>query len=231
MELVIKVKNAKTAADTWVGQEIQPGDYYEIQSNEKQQWQNDAQVLSDIEKGNLVVNDGYIDLFPDDGILRLEAETDSPWVLFSDSSFHSKTVKDAISEAADQCRGIVGFSLTWSFSKQGYYYSDVTMDYQGVSSGSRPVVVPFDVKLRGISFSNSSSNADADVTIEYGHNKPPVIMKVRGAKTVFLVEDVVINQGSLLTVWLQNKGIPAENALVEIYAQVISEEYKNFQTK
>lgn len=57
-----KFKNNKQNVDTWVGQEIQPGSYYEIQAFELSKWQNDSKVLADIGSGNGIINDGSVDI-------------------------------------------------------------------------------------------------------------------------------------------------------------------------
>lgn len=57
-----RVKNAKQAADSWTGQQIEPGEYYTIESFELGRWQNDAKVIVDIALGNLIMNDGTSDI-------------------------------------------------------------------------------------------------------------------------------------------------------------------------
>lgn len=57
-----RFKNNKVAADVWVGQEIQPGAYYEIQVLELHRWQNDSKVLTDVGSGDGVMNDGTADI-------------------------------------------------------------------------------------------------------------------------------------------------------------------------
>jgi hypothetical protein len=59
---MVQVKNNKQTVDTWCGMEIQPASYYTIQDIELSQWQNNSKVLSDIGAGNLIVNDGSIDI-------------------------------------------------------------------------------------------------------------------------------------------------------------------------
>jgi len=51
------VKNNLAIAKTWCGQEIQPGDTYEIQSSELLRWQNDSTVLIDIANEDLLILD------------------------------------------------------------------------------------------------------------------------------------------------------------------------------
>jgi len=60
MSKIVQVKNAKVTSDVWAGQTIAPGEYYSIISLE--QWQNDIKVFTDVANGNLVVNDGSVDI-------------------------------------------------------------------------------------------------------------------------------------------------------------------------
>lgn len=57
-----KFKNNKETPDSWVGQQIQSGEYYEIQTFELFKWQNDSKVLSDIGSGYGIMNDGTADI-------------------------------------------------------------------------------------------------------------------------------------------------------------------------
>jgi hypothetical protein len=59
---MIKFKNNKADVDTWCGQEIQPTEYYEIQSSELSKWQNDSKVLSDIGSADGIINNGTDDV-------------------------------------------------------------------------------------------------------------------------------------------------------------------------
>jgi len=57
-----KFKNCKEEIDTWCGMEIQPGTYYEIETTELFNWQNNSKVLSDIASGSGVINNGTNDI-------------------------------------------------------------------------------------------------------------------------------------------------------------------------
>lgn len=56
-----RVKNNTQTADSWAGQQIEPGEYYTIQDTELLRWQNDAKVLESILDSSLVFNDGDSD--------------------------------------------------------------------------------------------------------------------------------------------------------------------------
>lgn len=49
------IKNTDTVTQTYLGQEIQPSAYYQIQVQESQAWANSSSVLTDIASGLLVV--------------------------------------------------------------------------------------------------------------------------------------------------------------------------------
>lgn len=53
--MAIYAKNADTVAHSWVGMEIQPGNYYALEALEEAKWANDSQVLTDIGNGTLVI--------------------------------------------------------------------------------------------------------------------------------------------------------------------------------
>ncbi len=58
MPRIVKVKNDSGSTDTWVGQQIADGAYYELQATEIVPWSADTKVFDDIGTGNLVVNKG-----------------------------------------------------------------------------------------------------------------------------------------------------------------------------
>lgn len=60
--MIKKIKNADGTLHTWVGQEIQPGDYYQIQPIEEFAWANNSDLLTSISIGHAIVNDGTNDL-------------------------------------------------------------------------------------------------------------------------------------------------------------------------
>lgn len=57
-----KIKNTTAEAITWVGQEIQPDEYYTIQPSEAHRWANNSILLSAIGAGDAIVNDGTSDI-------------------------------------------------------------------------------------------------------------------------------------------------------------------------
>ena len=58
---IIKIKNAKTASDVWVGQTIEPDEYFSIPSQTLINWQENTKVFDNVASKELVVNNGDID--------------------------------------------------------------------------------------------------------------------------------------------------------------------------
>lgn len=207
MILTIRMKNATTSPKSWVGQEIQPGDYYQIQSQEKEAWENDSQVLSDITAGNLVVNDGQNDLFPDDGIQRLQAEAESERILFKSDSYQSKTVKEGIIEASEQCRGVIGMTIQMTFKKVGVLLQD------GYLSGSGLLSYP--CLLRSFMVNNANPNADFDIEIG------DLIFQFRNLCSGYRNNiNVSFYEGDFVSLFAKRKGIDPEDLEVNLLFQV-----------
>jgi hypothetical protein len=61
MARIVKVKNTTGSSDTWVGQTIASGAYYQIDTSEIVSWSGDTKVFTDVGNGNLVVSKGAED--------------------------------------------------------------------------------------------------------------------------------------------------------------------------
>lgn len=61
---VIKIKNCQEVMDTYCGQEIQPGEYYQLQSEELMRFAYDSKVINHAsdEPAKLIINNGDSDL-------------------------------------------------------------------------------------------------------------------------------------------------------------------------
>ena len=70
----IIIKNNKVTDDYWVGRLIVAGDQYQLESQERYKWAFDDKVITDIQSGDLIVNDGTSDLSASQGELWLTAE-------------------------------------------------------------------------------------------------------------------------------------------------------------
>jgi hypothetical protein len=231
--LLIRMKNATGAAHAWVGQEIQPGEYYELQSNGKEAWENDADVLYSIEHGELVVNDGYNDLTPEDGLLRLQAETEAQKILFSQIDFKAKEVRTAVSEASTRCTGLIGFAHSASFAKEGVLLSSSTLKRTG-SLTAEFYPNPFGSILRAISFvAKKDSTPDFDLQV-YSRKDGKVLLReeIRIRRHWYgyftLVNGAGICPGSLISVYVKRQGNPPEDLCVDLMFQAICDHKTNF---
>ena len=61
MSRIVKVKNTKAVSDVWVGQTINPSEYFTIADSQLTSWRENTKVYTDVASGDLVVNDGSID--------------------------------------------------------------------------------------------------------------------------------------------------------------------------
>jgi hypothetical protein len=217
--ILLIAKNARPYADGWVGTVIQPGEYYTIQPQEKSYWQNDPKVIEDINSGWLKINDGYNDLLPPDGLQRLLADSESDKILFTDTKFISKSVKDALPEAASMCTGLVGLSYTLS----AIYPNQLLVDgWLEITS-----------QLKAITFKNDQSKSDFDIQIwsakpYYGTSDSVQVYtwSVRNAKSGVnsQIFNVTLEAGSKIGFFVAQKGINPENLFIQLYLQVVSSE-------
>jgi hypothetical protein len=60
--VLVKIKNNDSTAHTWVGQTIEAGEYYTVQSTQLISWQNDDTLLAAIAAGTAIVNNGTSDI-------------------------------------------------------------------------------------------------------------------------------------------------------------------------
>lgn len=75
MSKIVKVKNNKISSDTWVGQTIEPGEYFVIPEAYIHRWVEDIKVFTDIGNGDLIVaNSSYDYINPVEGYEYLEGE-------------------------------------------------------------------------------------------------------------------------------------------------------------
>jgi len=61
MAKIVKIKNTKQTSDIWVGQLIDPSEYFTIPTTLLTSWQEDTKVHIDVASGSLIVNDGSQD--------------------------------------------------------------------------------------------------------------------------------------------------------------------------
>ena len=109
---VVKVRNMSGSDDTWVGQLITDGSYYQVQSTELVRWANSDKVFTDIGSGALIVNTGeesagdLVD--PVEGWRWLVGDTEPPRTVDGDwhivaENFAHVTGNNAINWTVEKC--------------------------------------------------------------------------------------------------------------------------------
>jgi hypothetical protein len=73
MSRITRIKNNTSQSDVWVGQRIEPGEYFEMPSSHQERWVEDVRVFQDIANARLIINDGEEDITnPIEGFEYLE---------------------------------------------------------------------------------------------------------------------------------------------------------------
>lgn len=229
MILLIKMKNATSSPHAWVGQEIQPGEYYTIQPEEKENWENDTNVLYSIELGELVVNDGTNDLTPEDGKRRLQAETEAQKILFQSSNFQSKDSYNAIIEASQKCTGLIGLCYQANFSMSGELLID---SYLTRETEATFFQLPFDSLCRAMIY-NCKSQADFDINIYNQINGRELLVFshiARGSWTgsITKIDEISFSAGSLIRTFVKRAGRNPIDLTIDLLFQSISNKKLNF---
>ena len=141
MSKIVKVKNASGATDTWLGQQIANGVYYELQATEYVPWSTDQKVFDDIGTGNLVVNSG---VEPDDDF----ANSVAGWNWLSGNAEPPRTVDGDWHIVAENFAHVTGNEgLNWTIEK--YLDAGATFSEMMVIPSNRTFTLNF---LEGGSF-------------------------------------------------------------------------------
>ena len=67
MPKIIRVKNATTSTNVWLGKELAPNEYYSLDPTEFTKWRLSTDVQNSISSGDLVVSNNITDLSPTNG--------------------------------------------------------------------------------------------------------------------------------------------------------------------
>lgn len=89
-----KFKNNKQIADVWLGQEIQPNNYYEISTLELINWQNNSKVLADLGSGDGIINNGTSDILDVAKAINYLLDNSTKTVFSEQYPFAQKITKD-----------------------------------------------------------------------------------------------------------------------------------------
>lgn len=103
------VKNNKGTSETWAGQMIADGDYYQVQLGEQLTWKTDSEVIADIASGDLIV-----------------ARDDSGTTDYSDVSEGMIYFMDTDPSPRDSDGSII---QRGKFTKSGWHYEPRSIDF------------------------------------------------------------------------------------------------------
>jgi len=86
--LVKRIKNNDSVTRVWVGQQILPGEYYQIVPEEELYFMNDSEFDTAVLSGEAVINNGSSDLNPIEGLRWLKYIEESQKTYFDNSGFY-----------------------------------------------------------------------------------------------------------------------------------------------
>jgi hypothetical protein len=92
------IKNTTQSEKEWVDKIVAAGESYTIQRHEDSKWAADAEVISDVQSGDAVINDGTQDLSASDGEQWLKFLDDATKITLDSTVFNSKEMKSGIEE-------------------------------------------------------------------------------------------------------------------------------------
>jgi hypothetical protein len=163
MSLTKKIKNNTESAQIWVGQKINPGEYYEIQPEEANFWMYDPDLEEAINAGNAIVNNGIRDLNQtgDNPLEYLRMPASAADIKFDNTQTGVGLSSENVQEALEELEGLVGGSgnqykiISLAFLGSGTTKNKWLYPYELNQTSDRvPAVLPFNVVLNGLSYSN-----------------------------------------------------------------------------
>lgn len=106
-----RVKNNTGAEKVWIGQTIQPGEYYELQGQEDKAWSKSTAVIADIDAGVIIMNNGSTDL----------TNTEAAKLLLTDvSRSELQLVNDSVTVTPSTYTKIGGSCIWWKNRNSSY---------------------------------------------------------------------------------------------------------------
>lgn len=205
------VKNNKLTADTWVGQIIEPGEYYIIQDFEHFKWTINDKVSDDIELGDLVVaqdNSGTTDFSPERG---------AEWLKYS---------RDRISLT------LRGVSRSYSFVDSGLLEGTRWLRYRGGSAPSNKVPAIISQHIQPISLEFTNENAPISMLIDFFRERDGVTSllfswDVSGKKSAYKANNLneKFNPGDRFAVRARQSGlVVAKDVVVNVDFIILNDE-------
>jgi hypothetical protein len=98
--LVKRIKNNTAVTQEWLDRILEPGEYYDIQTWDEKRWATDSEILTAIQSGDAVVNNGTEDLNSTDGLNWLNYVDSAEHVFLDLTDFDSVNALNGIDETA-----------------------------------------------------------------------------------------------------------------------------------
>lgn len=130
--MIKKIKNNDSILHVWCGQEVQPGEYYTIQSTEELTWGNDATLLVAIANSLAIVNDGSSDITDINSAINylkgnLPADVNSTIIAQPPFAEPLYRVKNNSTDAIIECQVNEEINIDFAIGNQDRYISGGTL--------------------------------------------------------------------------------------------------------
>ena len=206
----------------------------------------DPALISAINNGSLVVNDGDEDLSPEDGLRFLEDGGQLKVAI--DGVIAGRGIRrlNITGEAtlSVNATGIATLTVGNETTKNKIYSFEFTeagsasnefleTNGDGKNSNATPHVIPFNSKVVAYTLTNSDNDGDTDVEIyrvAEGNGSGPAVLvdtwvlrNVRTARKTNFLSDIVFSAGDKVVVFVRDRGIDPDNVVFKIYLQVTDE--------
>lgn len=204
MSIVKRLKNNTPSDKLILTRVVSPGQYYNLDYKQWVEVLDNPDLLSEINSGDIVVNNGSIDIL--------------------DTTAAIKFLEKFQSDAAT----VLGTTFDMTFGDQGSFRNEwVELGIIGSRSDSVPNVIPFDCKLISMIFTNNNSSVDLDVELyKNGTSNNFFTWQIRNKKTAYKtnnLDSAVFAPGDTLSVYVRDRGTNANNGFLRFTFQVTSE--------
>lgn len=252
-----KIVRNTTGSDIFVdgtGVNIEAGTSYTINRINYNYWSdasvNDTTFISDVNSGDLVVNNGSIDLDATDGLRYLELI--SPILVEQNSGLGVQATEKITLEGdvitTESTEGEINFEIgtTPNFTTYSLFFEEVgsaasewlETNGDGVNSNQAPHIIPFDSKLVALTFTNTDNDSDTDLeiySVPEGSGSGPSTLKftwsltnTRTARKSNFPSDITFSAGDKVAVFTNDIGVNPDNVRIAMYLQITNfEESEN----
>lgn len=191
--------------DTGICVLASPGSYT-IPPQDYPLWAASINIVSLVEAGTLIVNDGIRDLSSADGVRFLKHPDEAFNQRFSsnpdrNNGFTAKNTQEAIEEARNTVNAkLCDFEF---FSSGSTFNKWLNIGHPSTASNDIPLIAPYSGKAIAIDFSNSNNNSSTDIEI-YVNGSLVYTWQIRNKRTAYLALNAGIfslNQGDRLSMY------------------------------